>query len=102
MKQKMAAAETEAFKFGYVKSSNNIWGLPGTEWYPCGAGIPVLKGASFSVRIEPGTLTGQEQDSWPVALYVMPYGGGKDVLLRRFPCWGEYVDHCLKYGQKGF
>lgn len=36
----MNKLEQEIFERGYVRSPNNIWGLPGDEWYPRGPGLP--------------------------------------------------------------
>lgn len=101
--QTVEEAEKAALASGYFKSPNNIWSLPGTEWYAGCGGLPCIRGVSNQVRIEPVQAAfpgGAEQDSWPVALYVYLYGGGPCRLALRFPSWADYLETCRESGGK--
>jgi len=58
------------FAAGYCKSPNNIWGLPGNEWYAMSSGVPTVS-HSEEIRLIDGKI-----EIWTTKYYNRPDGSG--------------------------
>ncbi|WP_372809039.1 hypothetical protein [Pontiella sp.] len=80
---------------GYVKSPNNIYGLPGIGVYAGGPNRPELAWA-WEIRIE-------DIFDHPIAVYVEHWKDGKiqprPVVMHRFVTWPAFMAYCRKNGQ---
>lgn len=104
-----ALAEREAAEAGYVRSPNNIHGLPGHEWYPGAPGLPEVRlGRSGCIVMidRGGRWPGHRpvcgwrwpQDDWPVGLFVHAIGNAGPVMVMTFPSFRAYLAYATECG----
>lgn len=99
-----AEAEASAKIAGYVRSPNNIYGVPGSEWYAGEAGLPELRPGL--VFINDGCTDAEKgknpmpQDKYPVALYYNVYGKPCTLsLAMRFATFANYLLYAIDEGK---
>jgi len=96
-------AEASAKFTGYVRCPNNIYGVPGSEWYAGEPGLPEMRPAL--VFINDGCTEDEKgknpmpQDKYPVALYYHVYGKPSTLSLnKRFATFADYMLYAIEKG----
>jgi len=104
-----SCAEREATEAGYVRSTNNVFELPGHEWYPGAPGLPEVRlgRSSCIVMIDRGgrwpghrPVCGWRwpQDDWPVGLFCHAIGNAGPVMVMTFPTFLAFLAYARECG----
>ena len=111
MSTRTKEAEQNALKAGYVKNPNNIYGIPGSEWYAGAGNIPEFPNAivyiqetdlqKYREHIEAIVPAGHNlpQNYYPIGVYHHVYGNGTKLsLFRRYKTWEDFYQAAIEFG----
>lgn len=85
------------FKAGYCKAPNNIWGLPGNEWYAMGPNTPTVK-HNEEIRLIDGEIS-----IWTTRYYERPDGSHFmfhiSGVVEHISTLEDLKQYCLEHGR---